>query len=502
MSAIGSSDPDPGTLSRPSDLLDSRAAGPIAARGGLMRAGGYVLAMLLGILSAPLMIRHLGVEDYGRYVTVLSLVAVVAGLSEAGVAAIALREYAARSGGGDRANVMRELLGIRIALTFAGVAIGVAFAVVAGYPAVIVVGTVAAGAALLLQSVQTLLGSALQGELRFGWVTLVELARQALFVAVVVVLVIAGASLESFFFAQIPAFALTLLVTMLLVRRIMPLRPSFHFARWWPLLRDTAAYAAAIALNAAYFRAAMIALSLLSTERQTGYLATSLRVVEVLVAVPALVFGAAFPILARSAGDDRERLDSTAARLIEIALILGVWIALGVLLAAGPIITLLAGDQSDPSVNLLRIQSVALIGTVVAVAAGFVLLALRRHAAILLANAAGLVVALTVTPVLITVHDATGAAVGVLVAEATLAVVTLTLLLRARPRLTASLRRAPRILLAGAVAGLSVLIPALPALGDAGLAILAFPLLLAAMGCFPPEIADAMRGLRRARAAR
>lgn len=499
MTAIGAWDSDPPGLPRPSDLLDSTAAGPIAARGGAMRAAGYVLAMMLGILSAPLMIRHLGVEDYGRYVTVLSLVAVVAGLSEAGVAAIALREYASRSGT-DRANVMRELLGIRIALTVAGVAIGVVFAFLTGYPKIILVGTVAAGGALLLQSVQTLLGSALQGELRFGWVTIVELARQALFVATIAGLVIAGAGLETFFFAQIPAFALTLVVTVLIVRQIMPLRPSFHLARWWPLLRDTAAYAVAIALNAAYFRAAMIALSLLSTERETGYFATSLRVVEVLIAIPALLFGAAFPILARSARDDHDRLDTTATRLIEIALILGVWIALGVLLAASPIITLLAGNQSEPSVDLLRIQAVALVATVIAVAAGFVLLALRRHRAILLANAAALVVALTITPVLISLYDATGAAVGVLLAEATLGAVTLAVLLRTRPRAAASLRRLPRILLSAVIAGLSVLVPGLPTLGDVILGVLAFPLLLAAIGCFPPEVADALRGLRRTRA--
>lgn len=492
VTTIGSPGGDQPASAAP-DLLGTTAAGPVAARGGAIRAGGFAVATLLGLVSAPLMIRHLGVEDFGRYATVLALVAVISGVTEAGLATIALREYASRKGAA-RIEALRDLLGIRLALTSAGIALGVAFAVVAGYPPVLVVGTAVAGAALLLQSLQTMIGSALQGELRFGWITLLEVLRQATFVALVVVLVLVGAGLGSFFLVQIPAFALTLAITAVLVRRLMPLRPTFHLSRWWPLLRDTAAYAAAIALNAMYFRTALIALSLLSTEQQTGYMATALRVMEVLLGVPALVFGAAFPILARAAQDDRERLESAAARLVELAVVLGVAVALVLLLAAEPIVTVLAGDRSDPSIALLRIEAVALIATFVAVAAGYVLLALRRHRDILLGNVVALLVALTITPLLIVAHDSTGAAIGVLAAELALGAVTLTLLVRSCPRVALALRRAPRIFVAGALAGLAFLIPGLPAIGDTLLAMIAYAALLAALGRFPPEIADAVRG--------
>jgi O-antigen/teichoic acid export membrane protein len=480
------------------DLLDSRAAGAAAARGGAMRAAGYAVGTLLAVASAPLMIRHLGVDDFGRYVTVQSLVAIVAGLSEAGIAAIALREYATRSGA-DRDRVMRDLLGIRIALTAVGVLAGVAFTLVAGYDAVLVIGTVAVGAAMLLTSLQTLLGASLQGELRFGWVTVTELLRQALFVAVVVVLVIADSGLQPFFWALLPASLVTLALTAMLVRRLIPLRPAFHPARWWPLLRDTATYAAAVALNAAYFRLAVVALSVLASERQTGYFATAFRVVEVLVAVPALVIGAAFPILTRAARDDEERLDSAAGRLVEIGLIMGTWFALGVALAADPIISLLAGSGSQPSVALLRILAFALIPTFVTVAGGYTLLALRRHREILLANAAALGMSLLAAGLLIAPYRATGAAISVLVAELTLAAVTFGALVRIRPAITGVLRRAPAIVAAAVAAGALALAPRLPAAAETAIALLAFPALLVVVGRFPGEIGDALRGRGRER---
>jgi O-antigen/teichoic acid export membrane protein len=475
------------------DLLDTPAAGPVAARGGALRAAGYAFGTLLAVASAPLMIRHLGVADFGRYVTVLSVVTIVAGLSEAGVASIALREFASRTGE-DRDRVMRDLLGIRIALSIAGMLAGVAFAVAAGYERVLVVGVVAAGGAMLLTSLQTLLGASLQGTLRFGWVTVTDVLRQALGVALVVALVVAGASLEPFFWALVPASLATLVLTGVLVRRLMPLRPSFRPRRWWPLLRDTATYAAAVALNAAYFRLAVVALSLLASKTETGYFATAFRVVEVLVAVPALVIGAAFPILTRAARDDAERLDSAASRLVEVALIMGIWVAVGVAAAADPIVAILAADASQPSVALLELLAFALVPTFVTVAGGYVLLSLRRHREILAANAAALLASLVAAAVLIARYEATGAAVTVVIAELTLMGCVIGALARARPAVARELRRLPPILAAGAAAAAVGLTPGLPSLLATAGALAAFPALLVLVRRFPPEIGHALRG--------
>jgi O-antigen/teichoic acid export membrane protein len=474
------------------DLLDTPAAGPQAARGGAMRAGGYGVATLLAVLSAPLMIRHLGVADFGRYVTIMSLVAIVAGFTEAGINTVALREYASKSGEERRA-VMRDLLGIRLALTLTGVLAGVLFAIAVGYESVLVLGALAAGFALLLQSLQMLLGAGLQGELRFGWITISEVLRQALFVAIVVVLVVAGAGLGAFFLAQLPAFALTLVLTAWLVRGIMPLRPAFHLRRWWPLLRHTFAYAVAVALNAAYFRIAILMLSLLAVARETGYFATAFRVVEILIVVPGLLIGAAFPILIRAARDDTDRLDYAASRLLEVGLILGVWVTLGLFLGAEPIIRVLAGHDSDPSIALLRIQSFALIATFVTVTGGFVLLSMHRHRTTLVVNVLALATSLALGAILIPAYEATGAAVAVLVAEFVLAAAVVRAVVRLRPAVMGALRRAPAVIAAGLVAGAVWFVPGLPDIVAALIALPVYPLLLVVVRRFPPEVADALR---------
>src|SRR5688572_33282559 len=78
------------------DLLDTPLAGPAAIRGGVVRAAGYLVGVVLSVGSAALLFRHLGVADAGRYVTVLSLVTIAGGLSDLGLTAIAIRELAVR----------------------------------------------------------------------------------------------------------------------------------------------------------------------------------------------------------------------------------------------------------------------------------------------------------------------------------------------------------------------------------------------------------------------
>ena len=285
-----------------------------------MRAGGYAVGTLLALASTPLMIRHLGFEDFGRYVTVMSLVTIVAGFTEAGLNTIALREYAARAGA-ERHAVMRDLLGHppradagrhrgrRVVRARRGLRLGprrghrrrrlrAAPAIAAAAAR-----SVAAGRAALRLDHGDRAASPGCSSSRSSWPSSSPRPSSA-----------------SFFLAQIPAFAADA-GHHGLARAPDSCRCGRRSTarRWWPLLRATFAYAIAVALNATYFRIAIVALSLLATERETGYFATAFRVIEVLIAVPALIVGAAFPILARAARDDRDRLDYAAGRLVEVS---------------------------------------------------------------------------------------------------------------------------------------------------------------------------------------
>jgi len=472
------------------DPVGSHAAGPMALRGSALRSTGYAVTIGLSLISAPLLIRHLGIAGFGRYTTVLAIVAIVSGLTDAGLVSIALREWTTRAGK-NRARLMRSLLGIRCELSLGGVAIGVAFALLAGYDRTLVLGTLIAGVGIVLQAVANVLTVPLQGELRFGWASLIDVARQAVAVALIVALVIAGASLLPFFAVSIPAGLVTLVFTAVLVRGKMPLSPRFRGAELWPLVRDVLPYSAAIALNALYFRVTIIVMSLTATAQQTGYFATSFKVIEVLIGIPGLAIQAAFPILSRAALEDRQRFASATERILELALIAGTGLVLVVVLSAPFVIAVLAGASGAPAVPVLQIQGLALVATFLAAASGYSLLSLRRHHALLIANSAALVANIALTLVLVPIDQARGAAIAAVIAESCLALGQLILLLSSgavRMRL-ASL---PAVAVAGLAGAAPLLVAGMEPVLRALLGLAIYLSVLALLGRLPPEVAHAL----------
>lgn len=471
------------------DLVSTSGAGPAALRGSLLLGLGYAATIALSLLSAPLLIRHLGIADYGRYATVVALVTVINGLTDAGLFNIALREWSSRSGA-DRTRLMRGLLGVRLELSAGGVLVGVAFALVAGYSRTVVVGTAVAGAATMLNAVTNILTVSLQGQLRFGWIATINVVRQAVAVAIIVGLVIAGAGLLPLLSATFPAGAAALVAAALLVRHEMPLLPRLRDPEWLSLVRDTLPYAAAIAVNTLYFRITIVVMSLVAVSEQTGYFATSFRVTEVLIGIPTLAIGAAFPILSRSAHEDQDRFAYAADRILELAITAGIGLALFVALSAPFVIRILAGTNGAAAAPVLQIQAVAIAVTFLTTAGGYVLLSMRRHMALLLTNVGALLVNLLLTLLLVGIDQAQGGAIAGVVAETGLAASLLVVMVRAR----AVKVRTARVLsiaalgLSGAapllVPGLHPLIRMVAGLAIYGLGLTGFRLL-------PPEIGHA-----------
>lgn len=485
------------------DLLDRPEAGPVALRGSALRTGGYVAGILLSLASAPLLIRHLGVARFGQYITVLSLVTIVSGVTEGGLNSIVLREYANLPADGRR-RLMRSAAGARGLLTLAGVILAVAFAAVAGYDGTLVLGTALAGAGLVLQLFQSLLSVALQSELRFGWASLADLIRQVVNVALLVALVLAGAGIVPLLAAAIPAAAVSLLVTIWLLRDEVSLRPSLHLREWMTLLRESVPWAVISAVNIIYFRVVIVVMSLVASALQTGYFATSFRVVEVLVGVPALVIGAGFPILARAVEGDRARFAYATSRIFELGLIAGTWVVVCLEVAAPFAIHVLAGHKADPSITVLRIQGLALIATFVAVGGGYPLLILRRYREVLAANLTALATAAVLAAALVPSLGAKGGAIAAVVAETGLALATTIFLWRASADVRPRLSGVPVVALAGGAAvAVGVALPVHEVIGTLVASAIYF-VVLRLLGRFPREarevLAGATAGRLRARA--
>jgi O-antigen/teichoic acid export membrane protein len=475
---VANSTPEPSPLQSP-------AAGAAAVRGSALVSGSYVISLGLSLIAVPLLSRHLGTAGFGRYSTVLALATVIGGLTDSGMVNIALREWSTQTGE-DRQRAMRTLLGIRLELGIVGVLLGVLYALVAGFEQAMVVGTILAGTGTLMQILADLLAIGLQGDLRFGWSALIGIARQVLSVALIVGLVLAGAGIVPFLAVAIPANLLALLMTAVVVRGRMPLRPALRAPGGWALLRDTLPFSAALAISAVYFQVTILVMHQIASPLQTGYFSLSFRVIQILIAIPALAIGASFPILSHSAQSDSERFRYAAGRVLELALIAAAPLVLAVVLGA-PFIIAVLKDHAAPAIPVLRIQALILLANFVSTASAFLLLSVRKHFALLVGNLTGLAVNIALSLLLIPSLHAQGAAISGVIAESCLAIGQLLFALR-DPRVRLRLSTLGVVAVAGAAGIAPLFIPDLFSVVKAIIGVAVYCAVIAALGRLPEEL--------------
>jgi O-antigen/teichoic acid export membrane protein len=480
------------------DLLDTPEAGVAAIRGGGLRIIGYVVGVAVSVISASLLLRHLGVVATGEYVTVISLVTLAGGVTEVGLATIGLRELSTLAPEQAR-DFFRSLAGLRLVFIGCGGLCAVAFSALSGHSSTIVLGTLVASGGLLVQTMHITYTLPLLAGLRLGWVTAIELVRQLMTTLLIVGLVLLGAPLLPFWAAPIPAGLAATLLSAILIRRLaplMPLSPGFDRAIWGPLLRRTLPYSMAAAVGVVYFRLAILAMSFVADPQQTGYFAASFRVTEVIFVLPQLILASTFPIFARAARDDRKRLDYALGRMFDVCLLLGIATGLALLTGAHFVISVIAGPDFGPSDAVLRLQGLALVSTFVGSVFGYGLLSLGRYREVLVINLTVLLMAGVLTSVLASSHGALGAAGATTIVEFLYTAMLAVAVLRAGTRPQISLSALPRVALA-ALLGSSALLPTqLPSVGRPLLAMAIYGTALLALRAVPRELLQQIPGLR------
>jgi len=479
------------------DILDSAGAGGRFIRGGLGLSAAYFVNLLLSLAAVPLVIRHLGPVDYGRFATVTAIIFIVAGFTEAGLTSLGVREYSNLSQP-EGVKLLRNLIGLRLTTTAIGVVVTMAIFAALGLPAVVVLGVAVAGAGLMVRLIGDNYTIPLNVRLRLGWVALTGIGYQFTLCAGYVILVLAGAGVLPLLAVVIAASAVQLLGLAALVRHEISAVPAFDLLVWRRLLRETLPFAAAAAVGVIYFRETLVLMSVLSSARETGYYSAAFKIVEVLTTVPWILASSGLPILARAARDDSARLSYAVQRLFEVGLILGVWMSASTIVGARLGIDVVAGAKFHPSIGVLQIQALAIVTSFVAAILGYALLSLRQYRQLLRANALAVTIVTVLALVLIPVYGARGAAIAPTVAEACLGLAYAVSLARSGAHLRLSLRLVPRLAI-GLAASLAVAY-ALPISSElirlVALAAVYFPLLYV-LKVIPIEMVDALVRRRR-----
>lgn len=461
-------------------------------KGGLVRVTAYVAMILFSVAWTAVLTRKLGIARFGIYTSALSVATVLTALADAGMGNFATREYASREGA-DRARFTAAIFGLRVASATFGIAMGLAFALVAGYPLPVLLGVIAATAAMLPLVASHTMWLPLINDLRFGLIAGLELFRQALWGVLLVVLALTGFGLLPLMASLLAANLALLGVTLWASQSIDRPRLTLHPRAWPALMQEAAAFSAATAVGTIYVYTAQIVTSLVTSPHQTGLFSVSFRVVAATATIPALVSSSALPVLARAARDDLERMRHVTKRLIEISAAGGLGFALAMSAGAGFIVSLLGGTKFEAATGVLQLQALAMVATFTLTPCSFALLGSGQYRSMLWANGIALMVTILATAALADVFGAVGSAMASVCGELTLALLIVGSLLRRQPEARPDGRVMVRLGLAIACAAPIALLPVLPSLPRAAAFSCVYLVLLLALRVLPPEVTASLK---------
>ncbi len=484
------------------DVLRSAGAGKKVIHGSAIRLTANLTNLVFALATATLLLRHLGVDESGRYVTVMSLVGIAVAIVDQGLNVSASKDLSVCPRE-ERRVLLANIVGQRLIVAVLAVACLVAFSFAAGYPDEMVFGALLAGVGVMLVALGNAILLPLTVDLRNAGVAVVEVIRGFVVLVGVLLLVVAGARLDAFLAVQILVGLVVLSVVPLLVGRAGVVRPRFDRMRQRALLRTALPIAAALVLGQVYFRLVIVLMSLISNATEVGYFGGSLRAMEALIAIPILIASVALPVMVAAAQEtDLSRLRYAIEGLSEGAVIAGMLVILVTIRAADPVMRAIGGAEFEPAGNVLRIQVVALLFIALYQIWTVALVALGRQRQLIFTNALGLAAVAIFATILVPPLGAKGGAIASVSADIVLAALIYWRLHVSVGRVTVKTSFLVRVAIAAAASGAAMLLP----IGDIPAAILAAIVFLGvglAVGMVPKELRDLVGPegpLRRSRA--
>jgi O-antigen/teichoic acid export membrane protein len=347
---------------------------------------GAVLA--LGVVSIAVLTRYLGPDDYGKYTLALMYMQLFGVLADVGLFTTVVREISKDPSRTDE--LVGNTISLRLLLSVVVIAVAAAVSLALPYEPQVRTAILLAGGPLLFGMLTTSFVAILQSRLRMGRAVIGDVVGRA--VSLGLVLLVVGLDLG--FYPVLGAAAggalATLAVTWSLTRGLAQVRPRVDPAVWRALLKAAVPLGLALAINALYFRADTLIISLYEPYDQVGLYTLAYRVLELALVVGTVFLNSTFPILSEAVANDPARARRAIESSAEVCVVLGAPLVAGGLVLAPQIIDLAGGQEFEGAAEPLRILLAAGALAWVNGVFGYALIARERQASALWLNVTAL----------------------------------------------------------------------------------------------------------------
>ena len=394
-----------------------RRSGSLLSGAGVLVAGRYVVAAL-GWIGTVIIANQLTAGDFGRFSTIVSILAIVGFVADLKLSRIVLRDVLdadeKRCG-----EVVGSYIGLRIVIGVVSYVVAMAWLLLFGYEREIVEGGAVMGLNLIILSAAFGLILLFEARLWLRDVAVSQVLGQVVqFAMTIVVAVLSIASILWFTWAAVANAVVLIGWLMFATRHVTHVRIGFHPPQWWHWLKEAAPLALGSALDTIYFRIDVVMLGLLDTYTAVGIYSAGYKFSDLIGSVPLAVVTPALTMMVAAWPHDPAAFRRTFRHTLIILTVAAVGACVGFVVFAQPLISLVFndakyGEATDPA-RLLVVGQGLHFFTLLAFTT---LVAVGRNRLYPLAMLAGVVVNVGLNLVLIPELSAEGAGWATVITE-------------------------------------------------------------------------------------
>ncbi len=377
---------------------------------------GKAGAIVIGLVTIAFLSRYLQESGFGQYATVIAFLGFFVVLADLGLYLYVVREISKPET--NHPKILSNALGLRLVASLVALVIGAIIALLFPYdPLVKKTMFVGIGAFLFASLNQSLIG-VFQKHLVQHLVVFSETVGRAVNLLLVYLFIRASLSLPFFVLALLLANAVIFSLTLKFARRYEYFGIAFDLEFWKKILAATWPLIFSVVLNLLYFKADTIILSIFHPQAVVGIYSLPYKILEGLLAFPAMFVGLIMPLLSSSAFVDWKKFQYYLQRAFDALALMATLVVVVTLFFAHEIVDLLRGEQpylDSPALLQILILPAATIflGTLF----GYAVVAVNQQKAMIKGYLLGAIVGLILYFAFIPQFGYWGAAWGTVVTE-------------------------------------------------------------------------------------
>ena len=381
----------------------------------ILQSIGKVVSVAIGLVTIALLTRYLGDEGFGEYTTVTAFMGFFGVLADLGLYLVTTRLISKE--GADEKKILGNVFALRFVTVLGMLMVGAVIALFFPYSAEVKQAMFVGIAAFTFVSGTQVLIGVFQKHLIFYQLTASEIIQRTVMLGLVWWFISLNFGLTSFVWVLAISSGVHFFISLAIVRKFIPFQLQWDFRFWKAILTESWPLAFSVVLNLVYFRADTLILSVFKPAADVGVYGISYKILEVLMAFPAMFAGLIMPFLARFAFKEWPLYREYLQKSFDAVLIAIVPMVIITLFFARPIIDLVGGRGFADADTVLQVLIFATAILYLGNLLGYTVVALGIQKQMLKGYLLGAVVGLALYFLLIPKYSYFGAAYATIAVE-------------------------------------------------------------------------------------